>query len=106
MLHNECCIGYWKAGNKMSNLRLFTVRSYHRWCANFCPDAPRADTACVAVCGRGSQHELCVAQKPDRPRTFDMHFQFEGIPTNSLEVAFGRDSNTNGVLDVQEIDTV
>ena len=39
-------------------------------------------------------------------RTFDVHFQFEGTPTNSLEVAFGRDSNTNGVLDVQEIDTV
>ena len=90
----------------MSNLILFTIRSYHRWCANFCPDAPRADTACVAVCGRGSQHELCAAQKPDRPRTFDVHFQFEGTPTNNLEVAFGRDSNTNGVLDVQEIDTV
>ena len=39
-------------------------------------------------------------------RTFDVHFQFEGTPTNNLEVAFGRDSNTNGVLDVQEIDTV
>ena len=38
-------------------------------------------------------------------RTFDVHFQFEGTPTNNLEVAFGRDSNTNGVLDVQEIDT-
>ena len=39
-------------------------------------------------------------------RTLDVHFQFEGTPTNDLEVAFGRDSNTNGVLDVQEIDTV
>jgi hypothetical protein len=39
-------------------------------------------------------------------RTFDVNFQFEGTPTNNLEVAFGRDSNTNGVLDVQEIDTV
>ena len=39
-------------------------------------------------------------------RTFDVQFQFEGTLTNSLEVAFGRDSNTNGVLDVQEIDTV
>lgn len=39
-------------------------------------------------------------------RTFDVHFQFEGTPTNNLEVAFGRDANTNGVLDVQEIDTV
>ena len=25
-------------------------------------------------------------------RTFDVHFQFEGTPTNNLEVAFGRDS--------------
>ena len=39
-------------------------------------------------------------------RTFDMHFQFEGTPTNCLEVAFGRDANTNGVLDVAEIETV
>ena len=39
-------------------------------------------------------------------RTLDVHFQFEGTPTNDLEVAFGRDSNTNGVIDVQEIDTV
>ena len=39
-------------------------------------------------------------------RTFDLHLQFDGTPTNNLEVAFGRDSNTNGVLDVQEIETV
>ena len=39
-------------------------------------------------------------------RKLDVHFQFEGTPTNSLEVAFGRDANTNGVLDVAEIETV
>lgn len=39
-------------------------------------------------------------------RKLDVHFQFEGTPTNCLEVAFGRDTNTNGVLDVAEIETV
>ena len=39
-------------------------------------------------------------------RKLDVHFQFEGTPTNCLEVAFGRDANTNGVLDVAEIETV
>ena len=82
----------------MSNLILFTIRSCHRWCANFCPHDCCSGTACVAVPRHGGQHELCAAQ--------ELHFQFEGTPTNNLEVAFGRDSNTNGVLDVQEIDTV
>jgi hypothetical protein len=39
-------------------------------------------------------------------RMMHVHFQFEGTPTNSLEVAFGRDVNTNGVLDVAEVETV
>ena len=39
-------------------------------------------------------------------RKFGIHIQLAGTPTNDLEVAFGRDSDTNGVLDVQEIDTV
>ena len=39
-------------------------------------------------------------------REFGIHIQLAGTPTNALEVAFGRDMNTNGVLDVQEIDTV
>ena len=39
-------------------------------------------------------------------REFGIRIQLAGTPTNDLEVAFGRDSNTNGVLDVQEIDTV
>ncbi len=36
----------------------------------------------------------------------DLHFQLEGTPSNNLEVAFGRDVNTNGVLDTEEIGTV
>lgn len=36
----------------------------------------------------------------------DLHLQLEGTPTNDLEVAFGRDVNTNGVLDVEEIETM
>ena len=39
-------------------------------------------------------------------RDVQIHFQLEGTPTNNLEVAFGRDANTNGVLDVSEIETV
>ncbi len=39
-------------------------------------------------------------------RKLHVHFQFEGTPTNGLEVAFGRDENTNGVLDVAETETV
>lgn len=30
---------------------------------------------------------------------------FNGTPSNNFEVAFGQDVNTNGVLDVEEIDT-
>ena len=30
----------------------------------------------------------------------DLHIQLAGTPTNDLEVVFGRDVNTNGVLDV------
>jgi len=39
-------------------------------------------------------------------RDVQIHFQLEGTPTNNLEVAFGCDANTNGVLDVSEIETV
>ena len=39
-------------------------------------------------------------------REFGIHIQLAGTPTNALEAAFGRDMNTNGVLDVKEIDTV
>ena len=36
----------------------------------------------------------------------DLHIRLAGTPTNDLEVAFGRDVNTNGVLDVGEIETM
>lgn len=39
-------------------------------------------------------------------RGLDVHIQFDGNPSNNLEVAFGRDVNTNGVLEVEEIETV
>ena len=39
-------------------------------------------------------------------RDVQIHFQLEGTPTNNLEVAFGCDANTNGLLDVSEIETV
>lgn len=39
-------------------------------------------------------------------REVKLHLQLEGTPTNDLEVAFGRDVNTNGVLDVSEVETV
>ncbi len=39
-------------------------------------------------------------------RSLDVRIQIDGTPSNNLEVAFGRDLNTNGVLDGSEIDTV
>lgn len=33
----------------------------------------------------------------------DLHFAFAGTPTNSLELAFGTDVNTNGVLEAEEV---
>ena len=39
-------------------------------------------------------------------REFGVHIQLAGTPTNDLEVAFGRDSNTNGVLEAGEVETV
>ncbi len=35
----------------------------------------------------------------------DLKFTFCGTPTNDLEMAFGTDVNTNGVLDVEEVET-
>ena len=39
-------------------------------------------------------------------RDVQIHIQLEGPSTNNLEVAFGCDANTNGVIDVSEIETV
>ena len=35
----------------------------------------------------------------------DLTFHFYGTPTNNLELAFGTDMNTNGVLDAEEVET-
>ena len=35
----------------------------------------------------------------------DLKFTFCGTPTNDLEMAFGTDANTNGVLDAEEVET-
>lgn len=37
---------------------------------------------------------------------FDLRFQLDGTPTNNLSLCFGRDVNTNGVLEVGEVETV
>ena len=41
----------------------------------------------------------------DDARDIWLQIQLAGTPTNDLEVAFGRDANTDGVLDVEEIET-
>ena len=33
----------------------------------------------------------------------DLNFRFDGTPTNNLELAFGTDTNTNGVLEAEEV---
>lgn len=33
----------------------------------------------------------------------DLNFRFDGTPTNNLELAFGTDVNTNGVLEAEEV---
>ena len=38
-------------------------------------------------------------------REFGIHIQLAGTPTNALEAAYGRDSNTNGVLEAEEVET-
>ena len=62
------------------------------------PVSPFADTEVATnVVIHGSRTDV---------RDVQIHFQLEGTPTNNLEVAFGCDANTNGVLDVTEIETV
>ncbi len=39
-------------------------------------------------------------------REVKIHLQLIGTEYNDLEIGFGRDVNTNGVLDVEEIETV
>ena len=62
------------------------------------PVSPFADTEVATnVVIHGSRTDV---------RNVRVHLQLEGTPTNNLEVAFGCDANTNGVLDVSEIETV
>ena len=62
------------------------------------PVSPFADTeVSTNVVIHGSRTDV---------RNVRIHFQLEGTPTNNLEVAFGCDANTNGILDVSEIETV
>ena len=35
----------------------------------------------------------------------DLKFRFDGTPTNNLELAFGTDANTNGVLEAEEVES-
>ena len=62
------------------------------------PPSPYADTEAatnvVIQTGRTDMREVKI------------RLQLEGTPTNDLEIAFGCDANTNGVLDVSEIETV
>lgn len=39
-------------------------------------------------------------------REVKIHFELAGTISNDFEVAFGRDANANGVLDVSEVETV
>ena len=62
------------------------------------PVSPFADTEV-------STNIVLHASRTDT-REFGIHIQLAGTPTNNLEVAFGRDSNTNGVLEAGEVETV
>ena len=91
----------WTAGTRIACLLAVTIpfaASARTIVVPTQPVSPYADTEVSTNC--------VLHRSRIDARTFDVHFQFEGTPTNNLEVAFGRDSNTNGVLDVQEIDTV
>ena len=62
------------------------------------PESPFADTEV-------STNIVLHASRTDT-REFGIRIQLAGTPTNDLEVAFGRDSNTNGVLEAGEVETV
>ena len=62
------------------------------------PVSPFADTE--------ASTNVVIHESRTDVRNVRIHLQLEGTPTNNLEVAFGCDANTNGVLDVSEIETV
>ena len=80
---------------------------------------------CVAFAAAASARTILVPTQPVSPfadtevstnialhasrtdtREFGVRIQLAGTPTNNLEVACGRDSNTNGVLEAGEVETV
>jgi len=62
------------------------------------PDPAHADTEAVT--------NVVIQTGRTDVREVKIRLQLEGTPTNNLEIAFGCDANTNGVLDVSEIETV
>ena len=62
------------------------------------PHSPYPDTEVSAV--------QPINAGRDDARKVDVHIQLFGTSSNDLEVAFGRDANMNGVLDVGETETV
>ena len=68
--------------------------------ADIRPNDIRAAAAGIALCGHGGSTNV-VINKADISYS-DLHFAFAGTPTNSLELAFGIDVNTNGVLEAEE----
>ena len=59
------------------------------------PESPFADTE-VSTNMPINRAEISYA---------DLKFCFYGTPTNNLDLRFGTDVNTNGVLDVEEVET-
>ena len=62
------------------------------------PPSPYADTEAAT--------NVVIQTGRTDVREVKIRLQLEGTPTNNLEIAFGCDANTNGVLDVSEIETV
>lgn len=61
------------------------------------PISPYADTeVSTNLILNASRHDV---------KELGINLLFNGTPSNNFEVAFGQDTNTNGVLDVEEIDT-
>ena len=62
------------------------------------PPSPYADTEAAT--------NVVIQTGRTDVREVKIRLQLEGTPTNNLEIAFGCDANTNGVLDVSEVETV
>lgn len=62
------------------------------------PASPHADTEVST--------NIAVNAVRSDARSLAIHIRVVGSPSNALEVAFGRDANTNGILDAAEVETV